>query len=132
LKGSIPTDLLELTRDPAGNAARENWLVRHYSLLHMATHELRQFQHRDLVVPVKERAQLGIRIDQAFVRGILQPMFFNISNNSPPPLIVTMTPLGYIAPRSKGTWYFPKVYGIIAKAVQCLSMCFNSLPYLHL
>ena len=54
------------------------------------------------------------------------------SNNSPPPLIVTMTPLGYIAPRSKGTWYFPKVYGIIAKAVQCLSMCFNSLPYLHL
>ena len=54
------------------------------------------------------------------------------SNNSPPPLIVTLTPLGYIAPRSKGTWYFPKVYGIIAKAVQCLSMCFNSLPYLHL
>src|SRR6266446_2705268 len=49
-----------------------------------------------------------------------------------PPLIVTMTPLGYLAPRSKGTWYFPKVYGIIAKAVQCLSMCFNSLPYLHL
>src|SRR2546427_10734947 len=55
-----------------------------------------------------------------------------VSNNSPPPLIVTLTPLGYIAPRSKGTWYFPKVYGIIAKAVQCLSMCFNSLPYLHL
>src|SRR5438093_13468202 len=43
-----------------------------------------------------------------------------------------MTPLGHIVPRSKGTWYFPKVYGIIAKAIQCLSMCFNSLPYLHL
>ena len=55
-----------------------------------------------------------------------------ISNNSPPPLIVTMTPLGYVALRSKGTWYFPEVYGIIAKAVQCLSMRFNSLPYLHL
>src|SRR6266481_2251840 len=54
------------------------------------------------------------------------------SNNSPPPLIVTMTPLGYMAPRSKGTWYFPEVYGIIAKTVQCLSMHCNSLQYLHL
>ena len=55
-----------------------------------------------------------------------------ISNNSPPPLIVTMTSLGYMAPRSKETWYFPEVYGIIAKTGQCLSMRFNSLPYLHL
>ena len=54
------------------------------------------------------------------------------SNNSPPPLIVTMTPLGYMAPRSKGTWYFPEVYGIIAKTVPCLSMHCNSLQYLHL
>ena len=54
------------------------------------------------------------------------------SNNSPPPLIVTMTPLGYRAPRSKGTWYFPEVYGIIATTVQCLSMRFHSLLYLHL
>jgi len=54
------------------------------------------------------------------------------SNNSPPPLIVTMTSLGYMAPRSKETWYFPEVYGIIAKTGQCLSMRFNSLPYLHL
>ncbi|SRR6266571_6512072 len=49
------------------------------------------------------------------------------SNNSPPPLLVTMTPLGYMAPRSKGTWYFPEVYGIIAKTVQCLPMHCNSL-----
>ena len=50
-----------------------------------------------------------------------------LSNNSLPPLIVTMTSLGYMAPRSKETWYFPEVYGIIAKTVQCLSMRFNSL-----
>jgi len=58
--------------------------------------------------------------------------FHLFSNNSPPPLIVTMTPLGYMAPCSKGTGYFPEVYRIIAKTVQCLSMRFNSLPYLHL
>ena len=61
-----------------------------------------------------------------------QLIFKPISNNSPPPLIVTMTSLGYMAPRSKETWYFPEVYGIIAKTGQCLSMRFNSLQYLHL
>ena len=32
------------------------------------------------------------------------------SNNSPPLLIVTMTPLDYMVPRSKGAWYFTDVY----------------------
>jgi len=64
--------------------------------------------------------------------GRIQPRRGSVdSNNSPPPLIVTMTSLGYMAPRSKETWYFPEVYGIIAKTGQCLSMRFNSLPYLH-
>jgi len=81
----------------------------------------------DFLALIREMIARKERYFAQYTRYIL-----NFSNNSPPPLIVTLTPLGYIAPRSKGTWYFPKVYGIIAKAVQCLSMCFNSLPYLHL
>jgi tetratricopeptide (TPR) repeat protein len=73
---------------------------------------------------------IGDKYNQEITLHALAEIYHS-SNNSPPPVIVTMTPLGYRAPRSKGTWYFPKVYGIIATAVQCLSLCFHSLPYLH-
>src|SRR5262249_12079912 len=39
----------------------------------MATHALRQLQHRDVVVAVKKRVQCGIRIDLAFVLRMPTP-----------------------------------------------------------
>src|SRR5882672_6940720 len=44
----------------------------------MMSHELRQIEHGDLLLPVNDRPQLCIRIDHAPILGILQTVLFNI------------------------------------------------------